>query len=145
MSFPSHASSTSDCDEAETLEIEVLSSEEEFHYCPTYTITPLQTVSHQEKDVHLQEDTEILQPSLHQAEQNLYKSIAFQAAGGETKVQTSDYLVNHVIAVDYLPKNILTVYKDKSEEDLFHSQFHLPSWVMASGTIKLDTVRIDFS
>ncbi|XP_077306640.1 interleukin-12 receptor subunit beta-2 [Lithobates pipiens] len=144
MSFPSYASSTSDCDEAETLEIEVLSSEEEFHYCPTYTINPLQTVNQQEKDVHLQEDAEILQPSLHQAEQNLYKSIDFQPAG-EMKVQTSDYLVNHVITVDYLPKNILTVYKDKSEEDLFHSQFHLPSWVMASGTIKLDTVRLDFS
>ncbi|XP_072275543.1 interleukin-12 receptor subunit beta-2 [Pyxicephalus adspersus] len=143
-SFPSCASSTSDCDEAETLEIEVLSSEEEFHYCPTYTINPLQIVSPQEKDSCFQEDAEILQPSLQQAEHSPYRSIDFKLTEG-IKVQTSDYLVNHVITMDYLPKNILTEYKDKSEEELFHPQFLLPSWVMPSQTIKLDTVKIDFS
>lgn len=122
----------------------MLCSEDEFHYCPTYTLTPLETGSHQEKDECFQEDTDDLQPSLQQAEQNLYRSIDFQVAGG-MKVQTSDYLVNHVITVDYLPKNILTVYEDKSKEDLFHPQFLLPSWVMASGTIGLDSVSIDLS
>ncbi|KAM5148132.1 interleukin-12 receptor subunit beta-2-like [Mantella aurantiaca] len=143
-SFPSHASSASDCDEAETLEIEVLSSEDEGHYCPTYTITPLLTASHrEEKDGGFGERAEAEQSGSQQAERNLYRSIVLQPEGG-VKGPASDYLVNHVITMDYLPKNILTVY-EKSEDDVFHPHFPLSSWVMASGTIPLDTVRIDLS
>ncbi|XP_068098582.1 interleukin-12 receptor subunit beta-2-like [Hyperolius riggenbachi] len=142
-SFPSYPSSTSDCDEAETLEIELVSSEEEFHYCPTYTINTVQTIV---ADIPHQVESEDLMPTmtLHHPEETQYRSLAIHPGGGITE-QTTDYLVNHVITMDYLQRNTVNKCEREIEEDQLQPQLFLTSLAKTSATLRLDTVRLDFS
>ncbi|XP_075037970.1 interleukin-12 receptor subunit beta-2-like [Mixophyes fleayi] len=154
-------SCTSNYDETETLEIEELASDDDLPLSPlSFTINGVEIeinkISETENKRIPQNDWEVFTPILtpQPEERSLYKPlktlppsmyIPQEPPHPVIKEPPSDYLVNHDIKVDYLPTNMLNVLVDEErDEDPFHLQFFMPTWITTGQTIRLDAVQINF-
>ncbi|XP_063284101.1 interleukin-12 receptor subunit beta-2-like [Pelobates fuscus] len=139
---------TSNYDETETLEIKEIDSEEET--LPLTSQLSVDSVEDEQTTLSSTDDsipppTEddlLIQPKilLQPHDQDLYKTLRSEEP---VQCDTSDYLVNQDITIDYLPTHMLDNTEDMSDDEHFPTQFVIPTQFVAEGKLRLDTVRIN--